>query len=409
MIFRDCEDTVEKVKSSKRRILYLKNSSGTQGIKRKKRPDNLRPHLIHHEPETAEQDFAKVAGGTVLKIQNFMKVEEDDHFWIRDIFYKHFSRGLSEICDTDFLKERYDAFIKKENPIYLELLNGMKDESLSKTFVSYWTIAQTLATRSRFWIEDAIAEVLIRLAKQNEKNDLLIYSQSMLSDGWREKGISIADIGEEQLEHLSGRRPWRVSMQKRTLETIDVIVGEQEREWVTREVVSKRQWAKIGNNEIMKNDQKCLERVAKSLSGPPVSEITLQCNLLVIEPNLSDSKPHAWAFRFINAKTISSHPSRKQERVNLLRLYAYIVQEKILRNSSQMNVYVAELLHRKDSSYEGYDRYPDYFSCLTYWSSEKLWDFIGVPFELVTEAIQIVSEEFRKQLIAGLRNLLPKE
>ncbi len=338
-----------------------------------------------------------------------MKVKEDDHFWIRDIFYKHFSRGLSEICDTDFLNERYDAFIKKEDPIYLELLNGMKDESLSKTFVSYWTIAQTLATRSRFWIEDAITEVLIRLAKQNEKNDLLIYSQSMLSNGWREKGISIADIGEERLEHLSDRRPWKVFMQKRTLETIDVIVGEQERERVTREGVSKRQWAKIGNNTIMKNDQKCLERVAKSLSGPPVSEITLQCNLLVVEPNLSDSKPHAWAFRFVNSKTMTSHPSRKQERVNLLRLYAYLVQEKILRNPSQMNVYVAELLRRKERHHEGFDRYPDYFSCLTYWSSERLWDFIGVPFELVTDAIQIASTEFRKQLIAGLRNLLPKE
>lgn len=47
-----------------------------------------------------------------------------------------------------FLEDRYAEFQRKNDPIYGELLDGMGDEALAKTFVSYWTIAQTLATRS---------------------------------------------------------------------------------------------------------------------------------------------------------------------------------------------------------------------------------------------------------------------
>ena len=126
-----------------------------------------------------------------------MKVEKADYPWIIDIFYQHFSYGLSRICNADFLQKRYIEFRKKQDPIYLSLLDGMKDDSLSKTFVSYWTIAQTIATQSRFWIEDAITEFLISLAKRRNKNDLRVYSQSMLGDGWMDRGISVVDIGEK--------------------------------------------------------------------------------------------------------------------------------------------------------------------------------------------------------------------
>src|SRR6266850_147444 len=36
----------------------------------------------------------------------------------------------------------------------------MNDEDLTRTLVTYWTIAQTLATKSRFWLEDAVAEII---------------------------------------------------------------------------------------------------------------------------------------------------------------------------------------------------------------------------------------------------------
>ena len=121
-----------------------------------------------------------------------------------------------------------------------------------------------------------------------------------------------------------------------------------------------------------------------------------------------DAQPHAWAVRFINPKTISSHAARKQERVNLLRLYAFLVQEKILRDPKQIEVCVAELLPRY-SGFEDRDRYPDYFSSETYWTTCRFWDFVGVPFEVVTCAIQDVAKEFRDRLRSGLRGLLPRE
>lgn len=46
---------------------------------------------------------------------------------------------------------------------------------------------------------------------------------------------------------------------------------------------------------------------------------------------------------------------------------------------------------------------------MTYWTTEQLWQFIGVPFEAVTLAIRDAAKEFRKRLIEGLRSLLPED
>jgi hypothetical protein len=108
--------------------------------------------------------------------------------------------------------------------------------------------------------------------------------------------------------------------------------------------------------------------------------------------------------RFINPKTFASHAQRKQERVNLLRLYSYIVQEKLYRQPATIPVCVAELLPREEG---GFSRY-DYFSPHTYWTAGQLWHFIGVPFEAVSQAIETVGQEFRERLIMGLRFLLPE-
>jgi hypothetical protein len=42
----------------------------------------------------------------------------------------------------------------------------------------------------------------------------------------------------------------------------------------------------------------------------------------------------------------------------------------------------------------------------TFWSTDRLWYFIGVPFEVATKAIDVVVGEFRERLKDGLR-LLP--
>jgi hypothetical protein len=134
--------------------------------------------------------------------------------------------------------------------------------------------------------------------------------------------------------------------------------------------------------------------------------VTLQCNLGGIEPDKKDGEPHAWAIRLVNPKAISSHSIRKQERVNLLRLYGFLVQEKILRSPEHIKVCVAEYVPRRNE-YTYYDRYPDYFSAETYFPSDRLWKFIGVPFQAVSLALQEAAGHFHEQLTKGLRKLLP--
>ena len=343
---------------------------------------------------------------------SWLKKVREKHSEEVEVFKAHVSDGLTDLSDPKFLQRRYREFQLKHDPVYAELLKGMGDEALAKTFVSYWTIAHTLATRSRFWIEEAIADILIQRAKKAGRDQWQIYSQSMLGHGWLDRSIKVADIGELQREHLSERRPWRVQLQRRTLAEIDVLVGEQERERIREEprtvqdlTAPRRAWLRK-DPTLVEKDRKQLMRVAASIGAPPASAVTLQCNLLVIEPNKRDERIHAWAIRFVNPKAIASHATRKQERVNLLRLYAWLVQEKILRDPAQIDVGVAELYPRY-TDFDDRDRYPDYFSSLTYWSCDRLWQFLDMPFDVVTAALRDVATEFRGQLIGGLRGLLP--
>lgn len=328
-----------------------------------------------------------------------------------EIVQRHFSTGLAELCDPRFLAKRYSEFLSRDDPIYVELLQGMQDEPLAKTFVSYWTIAQTLATKSRFWLEDAVAEIIICQNKRFGRCATHVYSQKMLGHGYCERNVAIAELGERELEHLSDRKPWRPPMKENALREVDIVVGEQERVRVDveqrRKPFQRRTWDEAQNGKATEQDKKLLARIAAAVGGRAISDVAIQCNLLVIEPERKDGKPHVFAFRFINTKTISSHAQRKQERVNVLRLYAYLVQEKLFREPGAIQVCVAELLPRLESDFEQYDYYPDYFSPHTYWNSDQLWKFIGVPFDVVSQAIKNVAQDFRDQLKDGLRYLLP--
>lgn len=328
-----------------------------------------------------------------------------------NIVQRKFSDGLALLCDSRFLAKRYSEFLRRDDPIYVELLKGMQDEALAKTFVSYWTIAQTMATKSRFWLEDAVAEIIVSQVKLFGRPATHVYSQSMLGQGYYEEGKAVADIGEEDLEHLTDRSPWRPLIKEKALKEVDLLVGEQERERIDKEERRKpfqrRQWDQTKNQQAISRDRRQLNRVTQAVGGPTISDIAVQCNLLVVDPERSDGKPHVHAIRFVNPKTMASHRQRKQERANLLRLYAFLVQEKPFRDPRSVQVSVAELLPRAGSDFDQYDYYPDYFSSHTYWSSEKLWQFIGVPFTVVSEAIASVAEEFREQLTDGLTYLLP--
>jgi hypothetical protein len=329
-----------------------------------------------------------------------------DYEWAIKIIRNHFASGLEAICDKHFLDQRYEEFQSKHDPIYGELLKGMGDEALAKTFVSYWTIGQTVATQSRFWLEDAIAEIIIFQVKHLDRPATHVYSQSMLGPYFQRR-VPIAEIGEQVLEHLSDRSPWEVPVQQSALKAIDILIGEQERTpKPPREMFHLRQWSNEQNTQAISTDREQLDHIASSLKGPPATSTRIQCNLLVIEPDKLDGETHAWGIRFINPTTISKHPQRKQERVNLLRLYALLVQEKVMRQPASICVCLAELLPRRRQR-EDQDHYPDYFSALTYWSSDKLWRFIGVPFGVVSLAIRDEAKAFRKKLKEGLRTLLP--
>lgn len=331
-----------------------------------------------------------------------------EYGWAIEIIRRHFAAGLESICAKEFLDERYVEFQRKHDPIYAELLNGMDDEALAKTFVSYWTIGQTIATQSRFWLEAAIAEIVIFQVKHRGYPATHVYSQAMLGQKYFERRVPIAGIGELELERLTERSPWRAFVQQSALREIDLLVGEQEREPPpVREVKNDQHWSSEANVMAMSKDREHLARIAASFKGPPATETPMQCNLLVIEPYKLDSNIHAWGIRFINPKTISQHAARKQERVNLLRLYALLVQEKIMRQPEAISVCLAELLPRKRQR-EAQDHNSDYFSAVTYWSSDKLWRFIGVPFGVVSIAIREEAKAFKKKLKEGLRTLLPE-
>jgi len=282
----------------------------------------------------------------------------------------------------------------------------MKDVALEQTFVSYWTIAQTLATQSRFWLDDAIAHIVTDQVIKGQRYANTVLSSSMLRNGGLNADRSIAEMGEVRLEHRSNKRAWRESVQKAALQRIDLLVGQQERTANDR----GKQKIALGaarSVEAEEHDARQMNDVANSLGGPPSDEVVLQCNLLVIEPDRNDRQLHAWAIRYVNPKTFASHPTRKQERVNALRLYALLVQEKILRDPKSIHVCVAELTPRRAPRKQS-DTHPEYFSSKSFWSSEQLWQFIGIPFTAVQIAIGDVANEFRQTLHDGLRGLLPE-
>lgn len=200
-------------------------------------------------------------------------------------------------------------------------------------------------------------------------------------------------------------------MKRHALREADIIVGEQEREIVERSGNNKpfqrRVWTQSQNTKARQKDGNLLKRMNAAIAGIDVENQKLQCSLLIVEPDQADRRPHVTAYRFINPKTFSSHEKRKQERVNLLRLYAYLCQEKPFRDPHSVKVYVTELLPRDTGDFDGLDHYPDYFSSETYLSSDEFWKRLGVPFSAVKSAISDVAQEFRDRLITGLRKLLP--
>lgn len=324
--------------------------------------------------------------------------------WAVEIVRRSFVAGITRLVDSQVLTRRYYEFREDEDPVYGALLEGLGDEQLAKAFVGYWTVGQTMASQSRFWLDHAIAEILLERFKRDGRTDVKIYPGWMLSAGYLDKRVSLAELGEEKREAVVGAKAWTVRMARDCLERIDVAVGNHER---------KHSPAENHRGDVSEitltdraEDRAELSSAIEHLAGDQVQRVNISCNLLVVEPDRPGTEAHAWALRFINPKVFAQHAVRKQERTNILRLYAYLVQEKILRDPKQIRVHVAEIVPRNPVRFESL-RTPAYFSDLTYMRCADLWSFFGVPFAAASEGMKQAGRELGERLREGLKGLLP--
>ena len=153
-----------------------------------------------------------------------------EYAWAIAIVKGRFETGLGEISDRGFLDQRYVEFKHRNDPIYADLLGGMGDDQLARTFVSYWVIAQTIATQSRFWLEAAVAEIVAYQAHEGWRPAARIYSHdrpAQRSQTARQAGDLFGDSRSACFtEGLPGEAP----LPRNVLQLIDVLVGEQDRE-----------------------------------------------------------------------------------------------------------------------------------------------------------------------------------
>jgi len=330
-----------------------------------------------------------------------------EYGWAIDIVRRLFERGISDLFQPRFSQERYASFLEEQDPITFPFVKGLGDEPLARAFVSYAKLFQTLTTQSRFWLDGAVAEMILEQKYRHGRPVSHLYTQAMLADGWLKMGKTVADVGEKEREHLADNRPWNAPIQRSALNAVNHCVDRYEESFVlSRKSARVREWSQEIASTFDLLDREELEVVAAAIKGPPWKNLRLHCNLLVVEPDKRDNTIHAYAVRFINPKTFTGAERRKGVRADLLRLFAFLVQEKPFRDPITIRPCVAELFPRASDAKET-GGYPDYFSPLTYWTSERLWDFIGVPFEMVSLGIELVARELRPQLEQGLRDLLP--
>ena len=314
---------------------------------------------------------------------------------------KHFVKGLERYGADMRWRDRYRAFLREADPVHATLLVGMQDDALAATFVTYAALFQTIATQRRFWLEAAIADIVVEQRRRAGRLDDQVYSFRMLANGWLQNNVTVAEMGERGREDLPIRGSWKVGIVASALREIDPVVGREERAAAVRlpgaDLIE----------ESLAMDRIDLAAVVAAVGSKPVEVVNLNCNLLVIEPDRLDRITHAWGLRLINPKTLASPAQRKQERVNLLRLQAFLVQEKILRDPDQICVAVAEIVPRLAGG--GRLGHYDYFSEKTYWQYRRFWDFVGVPFDVVRSGIAHAAEELSDILRDGWRGLLPDQ
>lgn len=320
---------------------------------------------------------------------------ETRYAWAIEIVARHFRTGLEQVFERQRIRRQVDRFVRHGDPVYSRLLRSSGTD-LYETFAGFWKLGQTLATQSRFWLERAICDVV----RHQPRFGTRVYSLSDLASGrWMQNG-ELAFMGDEETEWDATTRAFRVPLSRNLLDYVEREVGRQDRRAPLSPVATDRGRASLWA-EMARDDTAILRNIAGKLSEPPWLPVAVQCNLLVVEPEPGG----VWAFRFINDKSLSVAQARR-EMANVLRLFGWLSQEKILRRPDRMTAVVAELLPR----WHDYpaERGSEMFSDVTWRSHRQFWKFVDVPFEAVEIAMERVGQELRGKLMASLSTIVPR-
>lgn len=120
-----------------------------------------------------------------------------EYGWACAAVFKRFSAGLERLFDETFVGDRVRRFVERDDPVYATLLQGMEDEALARVLVSNWTVAHTMATMSRFWLEDAIVDIMLARPRAEGEPPPQVFSLGMLADGWHLNNRTLWDVGEK--------------------------------------------------------------------------------------------------------------------------------------------------------------------------------------------------------------------
>lgn len=325
--------------------------------------------------------------------------------WAIDIVQRIFAKELERYCSPEFVHERYSKFARERDPILYPLVTGMDDKPLEEVYVSFYSIYQTIATQTRFWLEASIAEILLHQVRAFGRSVTHLFTQNMLSDcGGFDRAKTVADIGEYELEHVAGKKEWLVDLKEVSIETAENLVSKYDRKYdrgAVRQDETKRPQLE---RELVGVDREEMLAMIHSVKGKGTASHKLYCDLLVVEPDQLDSQVSVRAFRFVNPKTFGKRSDRKEERLNLLRLLGYLVQEEILRAPETIEIQIAEIVPRPSPSSKGILGFP-YFSSSSYWMADRFWgDYVGVPFNVIEWVIRDIGQ---RVLAERLRGLLP--
>ena len=334
-------------------------------------------------------------------VRDAEKVARESHHWAVEIVANRFREGLDRVFERAFVDGRFTEFARRSDPVYVTLLEGMNDEGVARTMVGNWMVAHTLATQARFWLEDVVVDLLYKKAAREPDPRLRpeIFSLAMLGDGWYASRKSIWNVGERWREQIHGRGGWRPLIQEKALDEIEQIAAEEERQFDA--LPSERR--DLRGAVTPSADDAALARAGAALGGPARPTL-VRCNLLFIEPERRDAEAQVWGIRYINPTTFNQSATVKGERVNLLRLRAYLAQEKPFRAPGKIRVIAADLLprhNREDAS----GRSAAHFSPRTRWNADKLWEFIGIPFGAVTAGIREAGNKAGERLRTEIRRL----